>query len=257
MGEGLGRHSSSVCLEREGCSSHRHNRFQRSHFLPSLRSLFRATKAAETVPMGRQQCPSSCRAWELCLGLCARCRKQRSASARWAGTPGTLQHELSHHLSFFSSPPVAHQVPAVTHGAGWPRPGFGLGDEPIGRLHKTWRWLVTRSSVAQSLSDEDCMAYMLSAGDSFKGGGRIKSKTPGPFWILAVCRGCLHPCQLVFLVTSRMMSISPLFLQFPGSLPACSKSFLPQLSNPGLFQPVVFALVSGKPTPLLSCHQKG
>lgn len=48
-------------------------------------------------------------------------------------------------------------------------------------------------------------------------------------------RGCLRSCLLVFLVMSKMMLSSPLFIQMPGSFPACTKPFLPQLSSPGLF----------------------
>lgn len=62
-------------------------------------------------------------------------------------------------------------------------------------------------------------------------GWRIKRETPGPFCTLVPCRGCLHSCLLVFPVMSRMMSLSPLFLQIPVSFPPFTKFFFPSFSS--------------------------
>lgn len=90
MGEGPGHHC-LVCLERDGCSSHHHNRFQRSHFLPSFCSLFHATKEERTVSVpGRERVPhggAACSKQLLCLRLClcpgSRCPEQKRSAARW------------------------------------------------------------------------------------------------------------------------------------------------------------------------------
>lgn len=91
--------------------------------------------------MGRQCSLSSCCAWECVLVPAPAAQSRRVPLLAGAGTPGPLQHELSH---YFSSFPVSPQGPAVTHRAGWPGTGFGVGGEPVRRLYKTQRWLVTR-----------------------------------------------------------------------------------------------------------------
>lgn len=146
----------------------------------------------------------------LCCGPCSHCPKQRGTAVRWGWHPWVSPKRTKPSLPSF---PVSPEGPAVTHGPGWPGPGFGAGGIPVRRLYKSWWWLVMRSSVAETQSDEACRAYMLSAGHSLKNGWRIKRERPGPFWALAVCRGCLYLCLLVSLVTSKMMSISLLFLQ--------------------------------------------
>lgn len=60
-------------------------------------------------------------------------------------------------------------------------------------------------------------------------GTSLGLETPGPLWARMVCRGCLPPCLLVSPMSSKTMSITPLFLQIPGPVPACTETFLPQL----------------------------
>lgn len=128
-------------------------------------------QAGSMSPMGGSALPAL-----LCLGACPPVpapAAQRRGVPRpgGAGTPGPLQHELSHHFSSF---PASPQGPAVTHRAGWPGPGVGVGGEPVRRLSKTQRWPVMRmrSSVAQTLSGEACGADVLSGVDSLRDGER-------------------------------------------------------------------------------------
>lgn len=128
MGEEPGHHC-FVCLERDGCSSHHHNRFQRSHFLPSFCSLFHGTKKERTVSVpGREHVPLLLQAaavpTSVSLSQLPLPKAEGFCCQVGLAPLGLCQHGLSH---CFPSFPVSHQGLAVTRRAGWPGPDFGIG----------------------------------------------------------------------------------------------------------------------------------
>lgn len=78
--------------------------------------------------IGKQCSLSNCCAWDCVLVPAPAAQSRGVLLADGAGILDLSQHGLNHH---FPSSPVPPQGAAMTHRAGWPGPGFGVGGEPV------------------------------------------------------------------------------------------------------------------------------